>query len=107
MRRVLVCQGLFCSAQDSHRVLSELAAALRGQDAVRVEPYYCFNGCGHGPNVVLHPDHVWYEGVKLDDVPAIAAHVATGEPVGRACGQRVPSAVKLASLEIVDRQYGS
>lgn len=105
MRRVLVCQGLFCSAQGSRQVLAELQGALSGRDNLLVEPYYCFNGCGHGPNVVFHPDQVWYEGVTLDDVPAIAAHVATGQPPGRPYGDRVPSVVKLNSFGLLDRQY--
>lgn len=78
---------------------------MSGQDNLLVEPYYCFNGCGHGPNVVLHPDHVWYEGVTQDDVSAIATHASTGQSAGRAYGERVPSVVKRTSFALVDRQY--
>jgi (2Fe-2S) ferredoxin len=105
VRRVLVCLGLFCSAQGSGRVLAELQAALDGQTDIAVERYYCFNGCGHGPNVVLHPGHAWYEGVKPNDVFAIVAHAQTGQPASRDYGSRVPATVKANTFELIDRQY--
>jgi (2Fe-2S) ferredoxin len=52
-----------CGARGSQALLGELVGRLAGHDDVVVERYWCFNGCGHGPNVVLARDRTWYEGV--------------------------------------------
>jgi (2Fe-2S) ferredoxin len=72
---------------------------------VAVEPYWCFNGCSHGPNVVLHDERFWYEGVGPDDIEPIARHAETGQPTGRACGGRIPPIVKENAYEALDRKY--
>jgi (2Fe-2S) ferredoxin len=104
VQRIFVCQGFFCSARGSYRLLAEFQARFAGDETVRVEPYYCFNGCSHGPNVVFYPARVWYEGVRSDDVSAIAAHAATGEPAGRECGRRIPAIVKETGFEALNRK---
>src|SRR6478609_2314691 len=77
-RRVLVCHGLFCTARGSRQLYTLLQARLADRDDVGLEPYYCFNGCSHGPNVVFHDDHVWYEGVAPNDLEGIVRHAETG-----------------------------
>lgn len=83
-----------------------LQERLAGCAAVSVEPYYCFNGCSHGPNVVVHADRTWYEGVTPADVDLIVAHAATGEPPARP-GGRLPAIVKANAYEALDRKYPS
>jgi (2Fe-2S) ferredoxin len=48
-----------------------------------VKPYICFGGCDFGPNIVIHPQKVWYAGVKPDDLPEIVESLADGPPVKR------------------------
>jgi (2Fe-2S) ferredoxin len=103
-RRVLVCQGLFCSARGSQQLLGVLQARLAECAGVVVEPYYCFNGCSHGPNVVVHADRAWYEGVTPGDVATIVEHAITGQAAAPAEG-RVPPVVRTNAFEALDRKY--
>jgi (2Fe-2S) ferredoxin len=103
-RRVFVCQGLFCSARGSGGLLGVLRDRLAGCAAVAVEPYYCFNGCSHGPNVVVHADRTWYEGVTPADVDLIVTHAATGQSAARPAG-RIPAIVQTNAYEALDRKY--
>jgi (2Fe-2S) ferredoxin len=104
-RRVFVCQGLFCGARGSRLLLGQLQARLAHCRDVRVEPWWCFNGCPHGPNVVLHPDHAWYERVLPEDVEDIARHAEMGEPMGREYGSRVPPVVRDNAFAALDREH--
>lgn len=101
-RHVLVCHGLFCSARGSRQLFAVLQERLAACGDVAVSPYWCFNGCSHGPNVVVHADRVWYEGVAPGDVEAIVAHALGGEPAERPAG-RVPPIVKVNAFEALDR----
>ena len=79
-----VCQNVDCKLRGSEKVLNELAekVAVRAID-VEVKPYLCFGACEEGPNVVIHPQKVWYAGVKLDDLPEILDSLAGGPTVSR------------------------
>ena len=79
---VLVCQNQDCQQRGSAELLDKLTEKLKGAD-VEVKPYMCFGGCGAGPNIVLYPQKVWYNGVKREDVDEIAAHAQGGPPVER------------------------
>jgi len=87
-------------------VLAELQGHLKGREDIVVERYLCFNGCGHGPNVVVHPDRLWYEGVRPSEIATIVAHLDSGEDPGREPGQRIPAVVKEAAFGIVESKYG-
>jgi len=56
--------------------------AARSIDA-EVKSYICFGGCEYGPNIVIHPQKVWYAGVKREDLPEILESLAGGPPVTR------------------------
>jgi (2Fe-2S) ferredoxin len=84
-RYLLVCRGPDCKAQGSQAlreaVRAQIAAArARGEGAVEVVvlPYTCFDRCGRGPNAVVYPDGVWYEGLEAADLPAVVRHVLGG-----------------------------
>jgi (2Fe-2S) ferredoxin len=80
-RFVLVCQGPDCKIQGSTEVLLQFRAALKNpppRGEAFVLPYQCFDRCGLGPNVVIYPDGIWYEGVGADDVEAIVRQLAGG-----------------------------
>ena len=104
-RRVLVCHGLFCTARGSRQIYALLAGRLADRADIGVEPYYCFNGCSHGPNVVLHDNRVWYEGVGPDDLDGIVRHAATGISETGPRPGRVPEIVKTVAFEALDRKY--
>src|SRR5215831_13038629 len=80
---VLVCQNEDCKLRGSEELLNQLSDKLKSSGDVEVKPYMCFGGCQAGPNIVLYPQKVWYNGVKRDDVNDIAAHAEGGAPVER------------------------
>lgn len=49
-------------------------------DSIRVQPYYCFNGCSHGPNMVCYPDKVWFERVSQSNLSQVLAYLEDGTP---------------------------
>lgn len=79
-----VCQNVDCKLRGSEKIMNELAdkVAARSLD-VEVKPYLCFGACEEGPNVVLHPNKIWYAGVKLEDLPEIVDSFAGGPTVTR------------------------
>src|SRR6476646_292992 len=83
---VLVCQNEDCRQRGSAQLLEKLREKLKDNDGVEVKSYMCFGGCQAGPNIVLYPQKVWYNGVKQDDVDDIAAHAQGGAPVERLTG---------------------
>ncbi len=51
---------------------------------VRANKAGCLDVCGHGPNVVIYPEGVWYGHVQKDDVAEIIErHIIRGEVVER------------------------
>jgi (2Fe-2S) ferredoxin len=79
---VLVCQNEDCKQRGSGELLEKLRDRLKGSD-VEVKSYMCFGGCQAGPNIVLYPQKVWYNGVSGEDVNDIATHAEGGAPVER------------------------
>lgn len=79
-----VCQNVDCQSRGSEQLMDEISkqVAARSVDA-EVKPYICFGGCEYGPNVVVHPQKVWYAGVQSKDVPEIVDSLAGGPPVSR------------------------
>lgn len=61
--------------------LAILRRGLGGEVAVTTSG--CLGPCFEGPNLVVYPDGVWYQGVGEGDVDAIADHLAGGPPVAR------------------------
>ena len=61
-----------------------LAILARGLGAeVAVTTSGCLGPCFEGPNLVVYPDGVWYQGVSVDDVDEIVEHLAGGPVVAR------------------------
>ena len=79
-----VCQNVDCKSRGSEPLMNELAgkATARSLD-VEVQPYICFGGCEYGPNIVIHPQKIWYAGVKKEDLPEILESLAGGPTVNR------------------------
>lgn len=74
-RQLFVCTyGAWCRLEGSDEIRAELKrlakeAGLASQ--VRVTKSGCLGQCGHGPNLVLWPDNVWYAGVRKADAPEL------------------------------------
>jgi len=64
--------------------LKERVAASGLQNEIRVNRSGCLNQCGHGPNLVVYPDAVWYAHVQPSDADEIFdSHLVAGTPVQR------------------------
>lgn len=79
-----VCQNVDCLSRGSEQLMKDLTAKV-GEKSIDVEvkPYICFGGCDFGPNIVVHPQKVWYAGVKKEDLPDILNSLAGGPAVTR------------------------
>jgi len=38
---------------------------------VRISQSGCMDLCAKGPNLMIFPDNIWYQNVKLDDLPVL------------------------------------
>ncbi|MDR2128567.1 MAG: (2Fe-2S) ferredoxin domain-containing protein [Burkholderiaceae bacterium] len=76
-----------CAAKDSMAVLQAFWAELQKRQAyeqVGVTYSGCLGPCEHGPNVLIYPEGVLYNGVAPADVEEIfTSHIENGQPVKR------------------------
>lgn len=88
--QVFVCTDPWeegCAAKGSHEILKRLRREIRDRGLrleVRSTASFCLGGCRLGPNVVMHPDGVFYGGVSAEDVPELVdRHLLGGQAVER------------------------
>jgi (2Fe-2S) ferredoxin len=76
-----------CAAKDSEEVYRALKEeiAVRGLAKLeaRVCTSSCLDQCETGVTVLVEPDHFFYGGVTVADVPEIVDRLVKGEPVQR------------------------
>ena len=76
-----------CAARGSEQVLQKLRAEIstrKLQQEIHVTACGSLGTCGHGPNMVVHPDGTWYSGVSVNDVAEIVEqHLVAGKVVER------------------------
>ena len=85
---VFVCTtGGTCPHQGSvavHAYLKEAVAKAGLKGKVRVNNSGCLDQCGHGPNLVIYPENVWYSHVTREEAEIIFnEHILGGRPVER------------------------
>jgi (2Fe-2S) ferredoxin len=79
-----VCQNVDCLSRGSEELMKELTDQVNAQAVdAEVKPYICFGGCDFGPNIVIHPEKVWYAGVQKSDLPEIIQSLSGGPQVTR------------------------
>jgi len=78
---VTICAGTGCRGYGCMAVKEELEAEIKKQNMnVEVRATGCFGFCEKGPLVVIHPEKIFYQQVKVKDVPDIVSKtVASGE----------------------------
>jgi (2Fe-2S) ferredoxin len=88
-KQVLVCttdgEGR-CAQKGANEVLRRFReeAKARGVADVIVTKLGCTGQHATGPTVIVHPDGIWYQTVKPEDVPEIIEqHILGGKPVER------------------------
>jgi (2Fe-2S) ferredoxin len=73
-----------CAARGSEQVLQKLRAEISArklQKEIHVTTCGSLGTCGHGPNMVVHPDGTWYSGVNVNDVAEIVEQHLVGSKV--------------------------
>ena len=54
------------------RQLREIAKARGLHPRIRVAQAKCLGKCNQGVTIMVYPDNVWYSGVRIEDIPALA-----------------------------------
>lgn len=85
---VFVCTGGgTCPHQGAgsvHAYLKQAVATTGLKGKVRVNNSGCLDQCGHGPNLVIYPQNIWYSHVTREEAEAIfTEHILGGRPVER------------------------
>ena len=83
---VFVCtSGGTCPHQGAsavHAYLKEAVARAGLRGTVRVNNAGCLDQCGHGPNLVIYPENIWYSHVSVAEAEIIfTEHILCGRPV--------------------------
>jgi NADH-quinone oxidoreductase subunit F len=82
---ITICTGTGCLAYGTQKLVDAFAAEIETQqlhDKVALRTSGCHGFCERGPMVVVHPQNIFYERVKLADAPKIIEQtVKNGETV--------------------------
>ncbi len=83
--QLLICGGTGCHATGSIKVIDAMKEEIRKQgltDKYEVVETGCNGFCAMGPILVVHPEGVFYQKLKADDVPALVQeHLIDGKHV--------------------------
>ena len=81
----MVCMGTACvstGAFEVKKVLEEEIVRRGLQDEIQVVPTGCNGFCERGPIIVHQPDDVFYQQIRVEDVPLLVEeHLLKGRPV--------------------------
>ncbi|MGD9188223.1 MAG: NAD(P)H-dependent oxidoreductase subunit E, partial [Desulfobacteraceae bacterium] len=82
---LLICGGTGCHATGSIKVMDVLQKELTAkglQEKVEIVETGCNGFCAVGPLMVVKPGDIFYQKIKLDDIPKIVdEHLVNGKPV--------------------------
>jgi len=85
-KHVMVCTAVHCNQKGGMDVAGRLRLAVlrKGVDAdILVNNCGTIDLCDCGPNIVVYPDNVIYNGVTVKDIPDIMTHLEGGPVVER------------------------
>lgn len=84
-KKIMVCCGTGCTSSKSENIINEIKKILEENKIknIEVSKTGCFGFCAKGPIVVIEPDEVFYELVKVEDVQDIVLYTSRGEVVER------------------------
>lgn len=83
--QVMVCTGTGCVSNHAFDLMSALEKEIKKQkleNETEVVPTGCNGFCGAGPIVVVQPDGIFYQLLKVSDIPyLVEEHLLKGRPV--------------------------
>jgi (2Fe-2S) ferredoxin len=85
-KHVLVCTAVHCNQKGAMDVAGRLRLEVirKGLDTeILVNNCGTIDLCDCGPNIVVYPDNVIYNGVTVKDIPEIVEHLKGGPVVDR------------------------
>ena len=82
---LMICGGTGCHATGSIKVKEVLQQELESKglhEKVEIVETGCNGFCAMGPIMVVHPGNIFYQKIKIDDIPKIVdQHLIGGKPV--------------------------
>lgn len=83
-KRIMVCAGTGCTSSKSDVIIDTINKELKIQKVNAVcSKTGCFGFCAKGPIIVIEPDEVFYELVKVEDAKDIVEGIKSGKNVER------------------------
>ena len=83
-KKIMVCAGTGCTSSKGDKILDEIAKEIKLQKVeLECSKTGCFGFCAKGPIVVVEPDEIFYELVKVEDAKEIVECTAKDEIVER------------------------
>lgn len=93
--RIMVCAGTGCSASKSNLLIDAINDNLKELELnVKCYKTGCFGFCAKGPIVVIEPEEIFYELVKVEDAKDIALSIKNGDIVERLLPQENDKYIK-------------
>ena len=84
-----------CAAKDSEEVYKALKEEVAARGLAKLEARVCTSSCldqcDSGVTILVEPDHFFYGGVTVADVPGIVEGLVNGQPVKRLVVSTDPS----------------
>ena len=103
----MVCTGTGCVSAGSFKVKEALEKEIKKhnlQNEVQIVPTGCNGFCERGPIVMLQPDGIFYQLLKVEDVPLLVEeHLLKGRPVKKL--MYVPPAEKAPVPKMKDIEF--
>ena len=104
---MLVCAGTGCVSCGSFKIKEALEKEIRKrklEDEVLVIATGCNGFCERGPILMVHPDGIFYQQLKVEDIPhLVEEHILKGRPVKRL--MYVPPAEKQPIPKMKDIEF--
>ncbi|MHB8054714.1 MAG: (2Fe-2S) ferredoxin domain-containing protein, partial [Candidatus Aminicenantales bacterium] len=104
---LLVCAGTGCVSCGSFKIKEALEKEIRKrnlEDEVLIVATGCNGFCERGPILMVHPDGIFYQQLKVEDIPhLVEEHILKGRPVKRL--MYVPPAEKQPIPKMKDIEF--
>jgi NADH:ubiquinone oxidoreductase subunit F (NADH-binding)/(2Fe-2S) ferredoxin/Pyruvate/2-oxoacid:ferredoxin oxidoreductase delta subunit len=100
---LLLCSGTGCHASGSQGIrdaLKEELARHKLENEIRVIETGCNGFCAQGPVMIVQPDDIFYQKLKVEDIPhLVEEHFLKGRPVKKLFYKEPASAETIPSMD--------